>query len=184
MALSRSNMAGAASCQTIRVGQSPPRLSRTGQESLFWKALSISIARCHMSCHVRQLSPHPEKFQIWSPYLARALVGRKISNVVDRGTTGYRREWQESFRPKKLDILWIWKDFGSVISFESGQYLTLLPDCILIKISSCWVSRQWQKEGLLPPGSGMEGSFNYHKDQKGLTIWTNKKQIVIFSWHP
>jgi hypothetical protein len=46
-------------------------------------------------------------------------VERKISYVGDRGTPGYRREWQESFRPRRLDILWIWKLFGSVISFES-----------------------------------------------------------------
>jgi hypothetical protein len=32
-------------------------------------------------------------------YLARASVGRKISDGGDRGTPGYRREWQESFRP-------------------------------------------------------------------------------------
>jgi hypothetical protein len=34
-------------------------------------------------------------------------VGRKISDGGDRGTPGYRREWQESFRPRRIDILWI-----------------------------------------------------------------------------
>ena len=26
-------------------------------------------------------------------------------------------QWQESFRPRRMDMLWIWKVFGSVISF-------------------------------------------------------------------
>jgi hypothetical protein len=34
-------------------------------------------------------------------------VGGKISGVGDWGTPGYRRELQESFIPKRLDILWI-----------------------------------------------------------------------------
>jgi hypothetical protein len=46
-------------------------------------------------------------------------VGRKISDAGDRGTPGYRREWQESFRPKRLDILWIWEVFGPVITVGS-----------------------------------------------------------------
>jgi len=46
-------------------------------------------------------------------------VGRKISDVGDRGTPGYWWEWQEFFRPRRLDILWIWKLFGFVISIGS-----------------------------------------------------------------
>jgi hypothetical protein len=53
-------------------------------------------------------------------------VGRKISDVSDRGTPGYRREWQESFRPRRLDILWIWEVFGSVISLGSEQNLAFV----------------------------------------------------------
>jgi hypothetical protein len=46
-------------------------------------------------------------------------VGRKISDVGDRGTPGYRWKWQESFSPRRLDILWIGKLLGSVISVGS-----------------------------------------------------------------
>jgi len=46
-------------------------------------------------------------------------VERMISDIGDKETPGYRREWQESFRPRRLDILYIWKVFGSVISFGS-----------------------------------------------------------------
>jgi hypothetical protein len=42
-----------------------------------------------------------------------------ISDVGDRGTPGYLREWQESFRSKSIDMDWIWKVFGSVISVRS-----------------------------------------------------------------
>jgi hypothetical protein len=45
-------------------------------------------------------------------------VGRKISDVCNRGTPGYRLEWQEFIRPRRLEMLWIWKVFGSVITFE------------------------------------------------------------------
>jgi len=31
------------------------------------------------------------------------------------------RNGRESFRPKRMDILWIWKVFGSVISFGSSS---------------------------------------------------------------
>ena len=55
----------------------------------------------------------------WFPYLAQAFVGRKISDVGDRGTPGYRREWQGAIRLKRVDMFW--KVFGPVISFESGQ---------------------------------------------------------------
>jgi hypothetical protein len=48
-------------------------------------------------------------------------VGRNSPDAGDRGTPGYRREWQESFRPKKIDNLGLWKVFGSVISLGSGQ---------------------------------------------------------------
>jgi len=57
-----------------------------------------------ISCHLRQLSPYPGKFQLSSRYLVMAFVGRKISEVGDRGTPGYRREGQEFFRPRRLDI--------------------------------------------------------------------------------
>jgi hypothetical protein len=46
-------------------------------------------------------------------------VERKISDVGDRGTPDYRWKRQESFRPKRLDILWIWELFGSVITLRS-----------------------------------------------------------------
>jgi hypothetical protein len=46
-------------------------------------------------------------------------VGRKISDVGDRGTPRYRREWQESIRPKGIDIFWIWKVFGPMITIGS-----------------------------------------------------------------
>jgi hypothetical protein len=48
-------------------------------------------------------------------------VGRNIPDGGDRGTPGYRRKWQESFRPKRMGILSIWKLFGDVISIGSGQ---------------------------------------------------------------
>jgi hypothetical protein len=48
-------------------------------------------------------------------------VGRKISDFGDGGTPDYRREWQVAFRPRRLEMLWIWKVFGDVISFGSGQ---------------------------------------------------------------
>jgi hypothetical protein len=48
--------------------------------------------------HSRQLSPPPEKCQLSYDYLAPTSVGRKISAVGDRGTVGYRWEWQESLR--------------------------------------------------------------------------------------
>jgi len=62
-----------------------------------------------------------KELKIWSHYLARTSVGRKVSDGGDKGTPGYRRDWQESFRPKRMDILSIWKLFGSVISIGSGQ---------------------------------------------------------------
>jgi hypothetical protein len=46
-------------------------------------------------------------------------VERKISDLGERGTPDYRREGQEFFRPRRLDILWIWKLFGFVISVGS-----------------------------------------------------------------
>jgi hypothetical protein len=68
-----------------------------------------------------KLLNNSKKLNIWFRYLLPAFVGRRISDVGDSGTPGYRREWQESFRPRRLVILWIWKVFGSVISFGSGQ---------------------------------------------------------------
>jgi hypothetical protein len=46
-------------------------------------------------------------------------VGGKIPDAADRGTPGYRRELQESIRPKGIDIFWIWKVLGSVINVGS-----------------------------------------------------------------
>jgi hypothetical protein len=46
-------------------------------------------------------------------------VGRKISDVGGRGTPGYRGEWQESFRSRRLYILWIFEVFESVITVGS-----------------------------------------------------------------
>jgi hypothetical protein len=51
----------------------------------------------------------------------RALVGRIISDVGDGGTPDYRREGQEFFRPRSIDMLWIGKIFGSVTSVGSEQ---------------------------------------------------------------
>jgi hypothetical protein len=59
----------------------------------------------NITCQLRQLSPSPGKCQLSSGYLARALVERKISDVGDRGTPDYRREWKESLRSKSIDIL-------------------------------------------------------------------------------
>jgi hypothetical protein len=65
------------------------------------------------------------KLNIWTHYLAPTSVGKNISEIVDRGTPGYRREGQESFRPRRLEMLWLWKALGDVISLESGQvYVT------------------------------------------------------------
>ena len=74
-----------------------------------------------LTCHDQQLSPYPEKYQLSFRYLAPTSVGRKISDVGDRGTPGYRREWQGAFRSKSIDVLWIWKVFGYVVSSGAGQ---------------------------------------------------------------
>jgi hypothetical protein len=49
----------------------------------------------------------------------RAFVGRIISDVGDRGTPDYRRERLEFFRPRSIDMDWIWDVFGFVISVGS-----------------------------------------------------------------
>jgi hypothetical protein len=46
----------------------------------------------------------------------QASVERKISDVGDRRTPGYRREWQEFFRPRSIDMVWIWEVFSLRIS--------------------------------------------------------------------
>jgi hypothetical protein len=51
--------------------------------------------------------------------LAPTSVGRKVADAGDRGTPGYRREWQEAIRPKGIDNVWIWKVLGSVITIGS-----------------------------------------------------------------
>jgi hypothetical protein len=45
-----------------------------------------------------------KELNIWSPYLARASVGRNIPDVVDRGAPGYRRECQGAIRLKIVDM--------------------------------------------------------------------------------
>jgi hypothetical protein len=57
-----------------------------------------------ITCHVRQLSPSPEKCQLSFRYLAQASVGRKISDAGNRETPGYRREWQGASMPRRLDM--------------------------------------------------------------------------------
>jgi hypothetical protein len=39
-----------------------------------------------------------------------------ISDVGDGGTPDYRRERQGFFRPRRVDMLWIWKVFGLMIT--------------------------------------------------------------------
>jgi hypothetical protein len=41
-----------------------------------------------------KLLKNSKELNIWSHYLAQTSVGRKIPEVGDRGTPGYRREWQ------------------------------------------------------------------------------------------
>jgi hypothetical protein len=36
-------------------------------------------------------------------------VGRKLSDVGDRGTPGYRWERKGGIRSKRVDMLWIWE---------------------------------------------------------------------------
>jgi hypothetical protein len=43
----------------------------------------------------------------------------KISDGGDRETPDYRREWQESIRQKGIDISWLWKVFGPMITIGS-----------------------------------------------------------------
>ena len=51
--------------------------------------------------------------------LSPTSAGRKIADVGDRETPRYRREWQESIRQKVIEIFWIWKVFGFLISVRS-----------------------------------------------------------------
>jgi hypothetical protein len=46
-------------------------------------------------------------------------VGSIISDVGDRRAPGYRRERQKFFSPRNIDIIWIWKVFGFVITVGS-----------------------------------------------------------------
>jgi hypothetical protein len=46
-------------------------------------------------------------------------VGRIISDVGDGGTPVYRRERQENFRPKSVNMIWIWEVFDFVIGVGS-----------------------------------------------------------------
>jgi hypothetical protein len=74
-----------------------------------------------ITCHQRNFSIIPKSCRYDIIYLALAFVGRTISDVGDRRTPGYRREWQKSFRPKGIDIFWIWKIFGFEITVGSWQ---------------------------------------------------------------
>jgi hypothetical protein len=47
------------------------------------------------------------------------LWGRIISEIGERGTPDYRRERQEFFRPRSIDMDWIWEVFGPVITVGS-----------------------------------------------------------------
>jgi len=38
---------------------------------------------------------------------SRGFAGGIISDAVDRGTPGYRREWQEFFKSRIIDMAWI-----------------------------------------------------------------------------
>jgi hypothetical protein len=58
-------------------------------------------------------------------------VGRQISDVGDEGISDYRRERQEFFRQRGMDMVWIWKIFGSVISV--GSRITVIDTLTLIK---------------------------------------------------
>jgi hypothetical protein len=40
-----------------------------------------------------------------------------IPDVGDRRIPDYRRERQEFFRPRSIDMDWIWEVFGPVITF-------------------------------------------------------------------
>jgi hypothetical protein len=42
-----------------------------------------------------------------------------ISDVGDKGTPGYQREWQGAIRLKRVGMVWIWKVFGPVITVGS-----------------------------------------------------------------
>jgi len=54
-------------------------------------------------------------------------VGRIISDVGDGGTPVYRRERQENFRPKSMNMIWILEVFGFVISVGSWQIAVIYP---------------------------------------------------------
>jgi hypothetical protein len=49
----------------------------------------------------------------------RAIVGRIISDVDDRGTPDYRREWEEFFKLRSIDMDSIWEVSGAVITVGS-----------------------------------------------------------------
>jgi hypothetical protein len=52
-----------------------------------------------------KLLKNSKELNIWFRYLAPTSVERKISDVDDRGTRGYRRKRQESCRSKIIDML-------------------------------------------------------------------------------
>jgi len=58
-----------------------------------------------ISCQTLRLSPSQQKLQVRFSYLARAFVGRKVSDVIDRRTPVCQREWLEAIRLKRVDIV-------------------------------------------------------------------------------
>jgi hypothetical protein len=71
----------------------------------------VSKEKCWIATSLppTELFNNSKKLNIWFRYLAPTSVGRKISDIGDRGTPSYRREGQESSRPRRLEMLWIWE---------------------------------------------------------------------------
>jgi hypothetical protein len=51
--------------------------------------------------------------------------------IVER--QAHRLDWQEFFRLRRVEMLWIWKVFGPAVSFGSGQIANYAPDFLLDK---------------------------------------------------
>jgi hypothetical protein len=47
------------------------------------------------------------------------IVGRIISGIDDRGTPDNKRECQEAIRLKRVDMVWLWKVIGHLITIGS-----------------------------------------------------------------
>ena len=62
-------------------------------------------ARGALACHLRHLSPSPEKCQLSFRYLHRHLWGGRLQMAgVGNASTGYRREWQGILQAKSIDV--------------------------------------------------------------------------------